>query len=96
MTIIAMSGGIIFTTIQKFAPGEDGDANPVLTDRRNVIVIADEAHSSQSGQISSKLKAVLTAEEVAEVEAGAERPPRPGEPALRTPRDLARLSRAPP
>lgn len=43
------SGGIIFTTIHKFAPGEDGDANPVLTDRRNVVVVADEAHRSQYG-----------------------------------------------
>lgn len=43
------SGGIVFTTLQKFAPGEDGDANPVLTDRRNVIVVADEAHRSQYG-----------------------------------------------
>lgn len=43
------SGGIVFTTLQKFAPGEDGDTNPVLTDRRNVIVIADEAHRSQYG-----------------------------------------------
>lgn len=43
------SGGIIFTTLQKFAPGEDGDTNPILTDRRNVIVIADEAHRSQYG-----------------------------------------------
>lgn len=41
------SGGIVFTTLQKFAPGEDGDTNPVLTDRRNVVVIADEAHRSQ-------------------------------------------------
>ena len=41
------SGGIIFTTIQKFSP-EEGDM-PVLTDRRNVIVIADEAHRSQYG-----------------------------------------------
>ncbi len=43
------SGGIVFTTLQKFAPGEDGDTNPVLTDRRNVVVIADEAHRSQYG-----------------------------------------------
>lgn len=43
------SGGIVFTTLQKFAPGEDGDSDPVLTDRRNVIVIADEAHRSQYG-----------------------------------------------
>jgi len=42
-----VSGGIIFTTIQKFAPDEKGDIHPLLTDRRNVIVIADEAHRSQ-------------------------------------------------
>jgi type I restriction enzyme R subunit len=41
------SGGIIFTTLQKFTPEEKGDVHPVLTDRRNVIVIADEAHRSQ-------------------------------------------------
>lgn len=41
------SGGIIFTTIQKFAPETRGDVHPVLTDRRNVVVIADEAHRSQ-------------------------------------------------
>ena len=41
------SGGIIFTTLQKFAPDEKGDSHPVLTDRRNVIVVADEAHRSQ-------------------------------------------------
>ncbi|QHG85246.1 type I restriction endonuclease subunit R (plasmid) [Rhodococcus rhodochrous] len=43
-----VSGGIIFTTLQKFAP-EQGDANPVLTDRPNVVVVADEAHRSQYG-----------------------------------------------
>lgn len=42
------SGGIIFTTIQKFKPEEEGEM-PVLTDRRNVIIIADEAHRSQYG-----------------------------------------------
>ncbi|GAA3650064.1 type I restriction endonuclease subunit R [Asaccharospora irregularis] len=41
------SGGIIFTTIQKFKP-EDGEM-PILTDRKNVIVMADEAHRSQYG-----------------------------------------------
>ena len=41
------SGGIIFTTIQKFKP-EEGEM-PVLTDRKNVIVMADEAHRSQYG-----------------------------------------------
>lgn len=42
-----VSGGIIFTTIQKFSPDERGDPHPLLTDRRNVVVIADEAHRSQ-------------------------------------------------
>ncbi|KJF16622.1 type I restriction endonuclease subunit R [Acidithrix ferrooxidans] len=43
------SGGILFTTLQKFAPEVGGDTNPVLTDRRNVVVVADEAHRSQYG-----------------------------------------------
>jgi type I restriction enzyme R subunit len=41
------AGGIIFTTIQKFLPEEKGDRYPVLSDRRNIVVIADEAHRSQ-------------------------------------------------
>jgi type I restriction enzyme, R subunit len=40
------SGGIVFTTIQKFLP-EKGQKYPLLTERRNVVVIADEAHRSQ-------------------------------------------------
>ena len=41
------SGGVVFTTIQKFFPDEKGDHHPVLSDRRNIVVIADEAHRSQ-------------------------------------------------
>jgi len=41
------SGGVVFTTIQKFMPEEKGDRHPVLSERRNVVVIADEAHRSQ-------------------------------------------------
>ena len=41
------SGGIVFTTIQKFLPEEKGAVYPLLTDRRNVVVVADEAHRSQ-------------------------------------------------
>jgi type I restriction enzyme R subunit len=41
------AGGVVFTTIQKFVPEEKGDRFPLLSDRRNVIVIADEAHRSQ-------------------------------------------------
>ena len=41
------SGGVVFTTIQKFFPEANGDTHPSLSDRRNVVVIADEAHRSQ-------------------------------------------------
>lgn len=41
------SGGVIFTTIQKFLPEETGGKYPLLCDRRNIVVIADEAHRSQ-------------------------------------------------
>ena len=41
------SGGVVFTTIQKFFPEEPGERYPVLSDRRNIVVIADEAHRSQ-------------------------------------------------
>ncbi len=41
------SGGVVFTTIQKFMPDEHGDRHPVLSDRQNIVVIADEAHRSQ-------------------------------------------------
>jgi len=41
------SGGVVFTTIQKFFPEEKGDRHPALSKRRNIVVIADEAHRSQ-------------------------------------------------
>ena len=41
------SGGVVFTTIQKFFPEEKGDRHPELSRRRNIVVIADEAHRSQ-------------------------------------------------
>jgi type I restriction enzyme, R subunit len=41
------SGGVIFTTVQKFLPEQKGDSFPLLSDRRNIVVIADEAHRSQ-------------------------------------------------
>ena len=40
-------GGVVFTTIQKFFPEERGDTHPTLSNRRNIVVIADEAHRSQ-------------------------------------------------
>ena len=41
------AGGVVFTTIQKFFPEEKGDTHPALSERRNIVVIADEAHRSQ-------------------------------------------------
>ncbi|MCY3929817.1 MAG: type I restriction endonuclease subunit R [Acidobacteria bacterium] len=40
-------GGVVFTTMQKFLPEEKGDRHPELSRRRNIVVIADEAHRSQ-------------------------------------------------
>ncbi|GGC62120.1 type I restriction endonuclease subunit R [Marinobacter halophilus] len=48
------SGGIIFTTVQKFALVDDESDHPILNDRHNIVVISDEAHRSQYG-----LKATL-------------------------------------
>ena len=45
------TGGVVFTTIQKFFPDERGDTHPLLSERRNIVVIADEAHRSQYGFI---------------------------------------------
>ena len=50
------SGGIIFTTVQKFALLDNESNHPILNDRHNLVVISDEAHRSQYG-----LKAKLTA-----------------------------------
>ena len=41
------AGGVVFTTIQKFFPETQGDTHPTLSERRNIVVIADEAHRSQ-------------------------------------------------
>ncbi|PKM31580.1 MAG: DEAD/DEAH box helicase [Gammaproteobacteria bacterium HGW-Gammaproteobacteria-11] len=49
------SGGIVFATIQKFMPGEDEDSFPVLSNRSNIVVVADEAHRTQYG-FSATLK----------------------------------------
>ncbi|HHK3762143.1 TPA: type I restriction endonuclease subunit R [Pseudomonas aeruginosa] len=49
------SGGIVFATIQKFMPGEDEDTFPVLSERSNIVVVADEAHRTQYG-FSASLK----------------------------------------
>ncbi|MCA3039694.1 MAG: type I restriction endonuclease subunit R [Rhodocyclaceae bacterium] len=43
------SGGVVFTTIQKFSPATGEATYPILSDRRNIVVIADEAHRSQYG-----------------------------------------------
>ncbi len=43
------SGGIIFTTIQKFALLNEESSHPILSERHNIVVISDEAHRSQYG-----------------------------------------------
>ncbi|WP_028778893.1 type I restriction endonuclease subunit R [Shimazuella kribbensis] len=49
------AGGIVFSTIQKFLLDKEEEQMPILTNRRNVVVIADEAHRSQYG-IEAKVK----------------------------------------
>lgn len=63
---------IIAVTVQTFPFALEEIRKDSSLKGRRFAVIADEAHSSQSGQISSKLKAVLTAEEVEEIEDGGE------------------------
>jgi len=58
------SGGIVFATIQKFMPGEDEDTFPILSDRSNIVVIADEAHRTQYG-FEAKLKTIKPGREAA-------------------------------
>jgi len=53
------AGGIVFTTIQKFAPPEEGAEMPVLSERRNVVVISDEAHRSQYAEFAGNLRRAL-------------------------------------
>ncbi|GIW33849.1 type I restriction endonuclease subunit R [Meiothermus sp.] len=45
--LLVAAGGVVFTTIHKFFPEEKGDRHPTLSERRNIVVIADEAHRSQ-------------------------------------------------
>ena len=55
------AGGVVFTTIQKFFPEQGGDTHPLLSDRRNIVVIADEAHRSQYGFITGFASHMRTA-----------------------------------
>lgn len=58
------SGGVVFTTIQKFFPDEGREKYPILSERDNIVVIADEAHRSQYGFsakiLSKKDKTLIT------------------------------------
>nr|WP_308142718.1 type I restriction endonuclease subunit R [Burkholderia pseudomallei] len=63
------SGGIVFATIQKFMPGEDEDTFPVLSDRHNIVVIADEAHRTQYG-FEAKLKTLSAPKTAANDDSG--------------------------
>jgi type I restriction enzyme R subunit len=54
-------GGIVFTTIQKFYPFDEEDTYPTLSERKNIVVITDEAHRSQYG-FSAKTKYITDKE----------------------------------
>ncbi len=53
------AGGVVFTTIQKFVPPAGSDEMPVLSERRNVIVVSDEAHRSQYADFARSLRKAL-------------------------------------
>ncbi len=64
------SGGIVFTTIQKFSPEDEEDKFPILSERRNIVVIADEAHRSQYGFDAKFREREVDGEKVAEISYG--------------------------
>ncbi len=53
------AGGIVFTTIQKFAPPPGSGEMPVLSERRNIVVMADEAHRSQYAKFAENISLAL-------------------------------------
>jgi type I restriction enzyme R subunit len=53
------AGGIVFTTIQKFAPPTGSEEMPVLSERENVVVMADEAHRSQYAKFAENITLAL-------------------------------------
>lgn len=57
-TITKTTGGIVFTTIQKFGT-KTGNEYPHLTDRKNIIIIADEAHRSQYRELAQNLRKAI-------------------------------------
>jgi type I restriction enzyme R subunit len=54
------AGGVVFTTIQKFLPDENGDRFPLLSDRGNIVVIADEACSCSTARSPTPTMAAAT------------------------------------
>jgi len=53
------AGGLIFTTIQKFQTQDDERQHPVVNEREDVIVMADEAHRSQTKELGENLRDAL-------------------------------------
>jgi type I restriction enzyme, R subunit len=53
------AGGIVFTTIQKFAPAKGSAEMPELSTRRNIVVMADEAHRSQYARFAENIRLAL-------------------------------------
>ncbi len=58
-TIKETRGGIVFATIQKFGRRSKDEEYPFLTDRKNIIVIADEAHRSHYRQLAENLRRAI-------------------------------------
>lgn len=53
------AGSVVFTTIQKFAPSRDSADMPVLSERENIVVMADEAHRSQYAKFAQNITVAL-------------------------------------
>ena len=53
------AGGVVFTTIQKFAPARPGGDMTILSERQNIVVMADEAHRSQYASYAENITVAL-------------------------------------
>jgi type I restriction enzyme R subunit len=65
--VLNVASGGVFTTIQKFLPEEKGGKAPELSKRRNILVIADEAHRSQYDLIESESSLCAGTDEAIEI-----------------------------
>lgn len=57
--LVVPAGGIVFTTIQKFQPAAGEERMPVVSERENIVVMADEAHRSQYASLAENITVAL-------------------------------------